>query len=194
MNKSLTWKVLLIGGCSGVGKTYLAKKLSEHFSCPYLKIDDLRYFMQKTLEKESEDFPALFSNMKSENDNISGNHFIIANFIKPGLNALIEKYSHYHGTPAMIIEGIEILPESLGIISSKTIKGIFLYDTVGNLSNRMTKRSRGKVTDAEYNKKAKLSVEFCNKIVEEAKNKGFYTIEVTPEETLVKRAINLIAY
>lgn len=36
------WKVLLIGGPSGVGKTEVARQLGQCFGVPWLQVDDLR--------------------------------------------------------------------------------------------------------------------------------------------------------
>jgi len=192
MNSNVSWKVLLIGGGSGVGKTYLTKKLSEHYKCAYLKVDNLRYFMQNVLRAQSEDFPELFSNTLSNNDNITSNHFMISEFLKPGLKALIEKYEHYGESPAMIIEGIELLPKTLDLKPSNSVRGLFLYDNLENLANRMQNRGRGKLTSQEYKTKASNSMDFIELVVKEAKYTGFSTLSVDPENTVLQRAIQLI--
>jgi 2-phosphoglycerate kinase len=192
MTHKPTWKVLLIGGGSGVGKTFLTKRLAKHFKCPYLKVDNLRYFIQNVLKDKFKEFPELFPNIKSENDNITSNHFKIAKFIKPGLNALIEKYAHYEETPAMIIEGIEILPKTLELNPSENLQGIFLFDTLDNLIRKMEERGRGKLRSSEYKEKARNSMDFINLVVKEAKLTGFPTLSVDPESTLVNRAIDLL--
>jgi 2-phosphoglycerate kinase len=183
---------LLIGGGSGVGKTYLAKKLSEYYKCPYLKIDNLRYFIQNVLKEKSSEFPELFSNIDSKDDNISNNNFKIAKFIKPGLKALIDKYIQYGETPAMIIEGIELLPQTLEFTPSDKLKGIFLYDTLDSLAKKMVVRNRDKLTKEEYYEKAKDSIDFINTVIKEADKTGFSKLQSSPEEILVDRAIELL--
>ncbi len=53
------WKVLLIGGISGVGKSTVAKRLGLRLELPWLQVDDLRLALQwsrVTLPQRTHDF------------------------------------------------------------------------------------------------------------------------------------------
>lgn len=76
--KEPRWKVLLIGGPSGIGKTYLTKKLSSHYGCPYIRIDHLRFFMKEILKNDGEQSASLFDETESISDN---NYQKLAQFI-----------------------------------------------------------------------------------------------------------------
>ena len=43
-----TWRVLLIGGNSGSGKTSVARQLGLHFGVPWAQVDDFRLVMQRS--------------------------------------------------------------------------------------------------------------------------------------------------
>jgi 2-phosphoglycerate kinase len=43
-----TWKVLLIGGSSGVGKSSIARQLGRRFGTPWMQVDDLRLALQRS--------------------------------------------------------------------------------------------------------------------------------------------------
>ncbi len=46
-HSSLSWKVLLIGGSSGVGKTGLTRMLARHLQLSVLLVDDIRLALQQ---------------------------------------------------------------------------------------------------------------------------------------------------
>ncbi|MCH4885999.1 hypothetical protein EZV73_00400 [Acidaminobacter sp. JC074] len=51
------WTVLLIGGSSGIGKTRLAKKVSEIYKAKIIEADDVSSLIKATTKKE--DYPAV---------------------------------------------------------------------------------------------------------------------------------------
>jgi 2-phosphoglycerate kinase len=45
------WKVLLLGGNGAVGKSTLARQLSEHYKVPLIEVDDIRIALQQIVDK-----------------------------------------------------------------------------------------------------------------------------------------------
>jgi len=183
-----SWKVLLIGGCSGIGKTYLAEKLSDYYKCPYIRLDHIRFIIQKLLENDKEQYKLFFSDI----DPISKSSYPKkAEFLKPALKAYINKLSKHKETPEMIIEGIELFPEILDIKQTNDVKGIFLYDTEENLKTRML--GRGRTSDnKDIDSKVRAHTSLGDTIRTQAKNNGFFTLQASPEDTTVDRAIKLL--
>ena len=46
------WRIILIGGNSGAGKTYLAQKIAEEQRASVLMVDDIRIALQQATTKE----------------------------------------------------------------------------------------------------------------------------------------------
>ena len=57
--------VLLIGGSSGTGKSYLARQLAEYYKIPLTEVDDIRIALQQMVNKESN--PDLFTFIDNPN-------------------------------------------------------------------------------------------------------------------------------
>jgi 2-phosphoglycerate kinase len=52
------WDILLIGGSSAVGKSYLARQLSKHYELPLMELDDIRIALQQVVDRKTN--PRLF--------------------------------------------------------------------------------------------------------------------------------------
>jgi len=63
-NRSHNWKVLLIGGSSGVGKTVAARELANYLSLSLLLLDDVRLALQQATSSETN--PALLVIIKRQ--------------------------------------------------------------------------------------------------------------------------------
>jgi hypothetical protein len=48
LQASALWKVLLIGGSSGVGKSRVARQIGQRFGTSWLAVDDLRLAFQRS--------------------------------------------------------------------------------------------------------------------------------------------------
>src|SRR5687768_10019075 len=112
-NRSHNWKVLLVGGSSGVGKTVVAGELAHHLSLSLLLLDDVRLALQQATSDETNPELHVFLKYQKEQWRISGS--ICADWITLGkamakpLNAI---FSHHISVPdvgAIIIEGDGIL-------------------------------------------------------------------------------------
>jgi 2-phosphoglycerate kinase len=60
------WKVLLIGGSSGVGKTMVARELAKHLSLSLLLLDDVRLALQQATSSETNPELHVFLNYQKE--------------------------------------------------------------------------------------------------------------------------------
>src|SRR5215207_262494 len=65
-NRNHHWKVLLIGGSSGVGKTVVARVLANHLSLSLLMLDDLRLALQQATSSETNPELHVFLNYRTE--------------------------------------------------------------------------------------------------------------------------------
>ena len=110
------WKVLLIGGCSATGKSYLARQLAAKYKTTVTEVDDIRIALQKKIKPS--DNPSLFFFLENQNflNEFPINVLLskledVGNEVWPSLNGLIEK--HIACNEPIIFEGDGIIPKLL---------------------------------------------------------------------------------
>ena len=133
-------KVILISGVSGTGKSTLTKNIFTKYQIPYLKTDNLRWFLQHIVDRQ--DAPELFTFLDNSQENITTKEYIqkslaIANYIKPGVCALIELYQK----KGIIIGGIELVPHLYENLNMD-IKQIFIKLSKDEILENISKRGR----------------------------------------------------
>lgn len=186
------WEVLLIGGGSGTGKSYLARQLSEHFKVPLTEVDDIRISLQQIADKEK--YPELFTFLDNPNyqNEMDENVFIqkligVGKVVWKSLKVLISKHAFLRET--VIFEGDGIIPELLKEIDLEKVKAIFLYDDLESIKERQLKRNRhGKISET-VEKDALFAYTFNEVIRKQAEANGFTTIKASPIETLFDRVL-----
>ena len=194
-----TEKVFLIGGAPVVGKTSLARKLSEDVGLPWISTDTIRSLMQRVVRKE--DYPALFYPSMSQAKDYLADH---------GPKEIIddqnsESLAVWQGVQGIlgsdypwksyIIEGVAVLPklvnEAMGHVDN--ICPMFLYE---DRKERIRKVifERGLWDDADKcsnelkEKEVSWVVMFNKFIKEEAAAYGFPLIEYKDNGSHVKTA------
>lgn len=187
--------ILLIGGSSGTGKSYLARRLSEYYKTPLTEVDDIRIALQQVVDKEKH--PALFTFIDNPNfySEYSEHEFTeklldVAKIVWKSLDVLISK--HIVCDEPVIFEGDSIIPSLLMERKLDNIKAIFIYDDMENIKNRQVKRGRDNKGDEKIYKNALFSYTHGNEIKQQAEAHGFLTISASPIETLFERTIEAL--
>ena len=187
-------KVILIGGSSATGKSFLAKQLAEKYKISVIEVDDIRIALQSKLKPA--DFPDLFFFLENINyltDNSI--NFLISKLesvgveIWPALNALIDK--HITCNEPVIFEGDGIIPKLVASRNRESIKSIFIYDEKENILQKELKRQRGGVNQ-NLDKQVEFSYQHGQDLKKQAEILGFITILAPPQETLYERTIKLL--
>ena len=108
------WRVLLIGGNSGAGKTYLARALVRQLNIPSLMVDDVRIALQQVTTSKQHPDLHVFLSYQPEDWKQPGS--IVKDWVRVG-NAMVkplrEIIAHHvvvDGSGRIIIEGDGILP------------------------------------------------------------------------------------
>ena len=192
------WKVLLIGGSSAVGKSYLARQLSDEFHVPLTEVDDIRISLQQVVDQNSHPDLYFFLNkpypeILKENtpDELVKKLLKVGEEIWPALDALISK--HIACNEPVIFEGDGIIPSLLSRRGQKDIKSIFIWDSKENLLIRSINRARhGDSGEESEQNQASFSAAFSDELKRQAVEAGFYTIEATPFGTLLERTLKVI--
>ena len=184
--------VLLIGGSSGTGKSYLARQLAEYYKIPLTEVDDIRIALQQLVNKES--IPDLFTfidnpNFIDEHDEVVCTKKLldVGTSMWKSLDELISK--HVVCNEPVIFEGDGIIPELIATRDLHKIKPIFIYDDIDGIKEKQILRNRhGKESD-ENSKNILFSYTYSQEIKHQAEDKGFLIVKASPMETLLERTL-----
>lgn len=186
-----TWKVLLIGGSSATGKSYLSRQLSEKYKTPVMEVDDIRIVLQQKLK--SVDNPDLFFFLENKSylsdfpiDTLLAKLESVGNEVWLSLNSLIEK--HIVCNEPIIFEGDGIIPKLLAQRNQEQTKSIFIYDDRESIRQRELVRQRGG-NNPSLDKQIEFSYQYGQLMKNQAETNGFITICASPIESLYDRAI-----
>ena len=197
------WKVLLIGGPSGTGKTLVARQLGLRFGISWLQVDDLRLSLiwsRVTLPEHNE---ALYFFQNHEAWQGTSQQFrdgliAMGNVMSPSIDVVVE--SHVDTNVPIIIEGDAVLP-SLIIRPSiqsyrKDMRMVIIIEPDENaLLENMLARGRGAdaFTSQEQRIEAHAKWLYGQWLVEEAQHYHVPVVASRPWETLVARIEDAIA-
>lgn len=190
------WRVILIGGSSATGKSYLARQLCNHYKIQLVEVDDIRIALQQVLDIKSH--PDLFFFLenqdfinKFETNELVSKLLKVGDEIWPALKVLVEK--HITCDEPIIFEGDGIIPYLVAKENLKFVLPIFIHDTRGNILERDIKRSRGKSYDISFaDKQSNFSFAYGEEIRKQAEKSGFVSIKASPISTLFERTLEAI--
>jgi len=120
---SAPWKVLLIGGSSGVGKSRVARQLGQRFGASWLAVDDLRLAFQRShaILPEKTDALSFFEQTPQvwslPPEQLRNGLITLGEVLIPALEVVIE--NHVDTADPVVIEGDAILP---ALISRPTVQ------------------------------------------------------------------------
>jgi 2-phosphoglycerate kinase len=197
------WHVLLIGGCSGTGKTVLGHLLARHFGVALTQVDDLRLALQRvTTPVEQPDLHAFLTEpaiwrqpAEALRDRLIG----VARALTPALDAVVE---HHLDTPyPLILEGDGIVPSFAArwIASNRgnsRVRAVFLVEpSEGQSLADMLARGRGieRHSTDEQQTQARMNWQYGTWLQEEADRRGVPMLSARPRDTLLSRFLTAIA-
>lgn len=195
------FKVLLIGGPSGVGKSTAATSLARQLGIPWLQVDDLRLALQFSGLVSREQHPELFYFLDRSDWQVSPEAYqdkliAVARVISGALRIVVESHLH-HDANSIIIEGDGIVPAFAAKIASEygegQVRSVFIVENdEGVLLANMLKRGRGFDTNAaaERQTETRGKALFSDWIQREAERYEILTLPSLPWETLPMRLMS----
>lgn len=196
------WKVLLIGGPSGVGKTLVARQLGLCFGAPWLQVDDLRLSLIRSgaILPNGNDYLHFFETddaWKGTPQTFQDGLIAMSNVMSPSVEVVIE--NHVDTNVPIIVEGDAIVPSLLMRPSIqrriKDVRIVFIIeqDEDALLSN-MLARGRGAdtLTIQEQRIEAHAKWMYGQWLVEEARSYHVPVVVSRPWETLIERIVDAI--
>ena len=196
-NQDHEWRVLLIGGSSGVGKTVVARELSKRLSISLLLLDDVRLAIQQVTSHATNPDLHVFLNYQEEQwrnaESICADWVRVGNAMLKPLEAIIHHHLIVPDVGPLIIEGNGILPGITGqFIEPKAVSTVFIVESdEGQLLRNLHSRGRGfnEWNSPEQEAFAHASWLYGQWLAREAKQLDLHVIETQPQQTLLERLL-----
>ena len=206
----LPWKVLLVGGASGVGKTVLAHRLAHHYGVSLLLVDDVRLALQQVTTPKRQ--PALHYFLttpdvwRQSEDDLRAGFICVAMALAPGLGVIVAHHLVVEGAGPVIIEGDGIAPDLVGeqspvlphILDATLMRGVraLFVDEPDEeiIFANMLARGRGfeRMPSEEQRANAHAAWRYGRWLREEAEKLHAPAIPARPWETLFERTLALL--
>ena len=128
-NKSPIWKVLLIGGASGSGKTSVSYDVARYFGVGITLVDDFQAILEKMTTPEQQ--PVLhFWNTHPNPAALAAEEIVeqgieVGQVMTPALQAVID--NHIEECQPVVLEGDFIHP-ALAAQYSSQVRAVFIYE------------------------------------------------------------------
>ena len=198
-NRSHNWKVLLIGGSSGVGKTVVARELATYLSLSLLLLDDVRLALQQATTNETNPQLHVFLNYETEqwrhSESIFADWITVGQAMVKPLNAIINHHIIVPEVGAIIIEGDGILPLVTNqFLEPKEVCTVFIVEQdEKQLLHNLQSRGRG-FNDGDKMQQegfAHASWLYGQWLAQEAIKLEMPVIDAQPQATLFERLLSV---
>jgi 2-phosphoglycerate kinase len=207
----IAWRVLLIGGSSGTGKTILGRSLSRELGVPLLLVDDVRLALQAVTSPITHPDLHIFvvedTTAFDTPETMFAGLIKVARAVEPSLRVIISHHLAVEGAGPIIIEGDGLLPrlgsaaylaaqkELPDDLAGGLVQAIFLYEADQSaLRQNILNRRRGvqdRPTQAQQSQ-VEGSWRFGQYLRQEAGRHGVRTFKTRPYDTLLTRVIALL--
>lgn len=202
------WRVLLLGGSSGTGKSTLAPQIAQHYGISWLEADDIRLAMQRVTTPATH--PALHFFLTEHMEVRPDFRQLSPEAFRDGLIGVGEVVSHAlelvmtnHVAQArpVVLEGDGILPAMAaqrvfaGLDVGEAVRALFLIesDPEALLASMRERTREGALPDAALRHDARASWLYGLWLREEALHHGLQVLDVRPYATLLSRALLVLA-
>lgn len=181
--EALGWRVLLLGGASGIGKSSVAQRLGQRLGVPWLQVDDFRLAFERV------GFPVPDSALVSTFDG-PGGLVEVGNLLAPAIEVVIGNHVDQR-TPA-ILEGDALLPSLFERPSVRRnaeggwLRAVFLHEPEeATIHASMQARAVGRTDPAH----ARKNWHYGHWLRQEAERYGLPTLPARPWQTLEDRIL-----
>jgi hypothetical protein len=207
----MDWRVLLIGGNSGSGKTVVAQELARRFGVSVLLVDDVRLAIQQvTTPAQLPDLHIFLSDQQAAlrtSELMRDGLIAVGRAIAPALKIIVAHHVVVAGAGPIIIEGDGILPELAsqhqyeelkhfwGLQTGREVRAVLLFEPDEDIIfQNMRARDRGfqDLTPDEQRTIARGSWLYGQWLRQEALAHGLPAVPARPWETLVERVLAAI--
>jgi 2-phosphoglycerate kinase len=194
LNPSRSWDVLLLGGPSGAGKTYVGYELARHFGTGIIELDDFQLVLQHMTSPEQQPLMHMWKTHPEIHaqpaERILEHIFAVGQALTPALEAVIANHLKTHRP--LILDGDLILPSLAtqtlfgAIRNDGRVRSVFLYeDNESQLIENFARREPG----STQTKRARVSLLYGEWLKLEAERTGITLLPARPWETVFERVV-----
>lgn len=206
------WRILLLGGNSGAGKTYVAGELVRRLGISSLMVDDVRIALQQLTTPAQQPDLHVFLNYQPEQwrrpAQIVKDWLRVAQVLLKPLRDIMAHHLVVEGSGRIIIEGDGILPalgtrESFSGVPSlenvdirQKVRTVFLIeDSEEKIMANLRQRDRGMSVASKEDQAAfaAASWQFGRWLDREARRMRLAVMPAQPNESAVERVLELLA-
>jgi 2-phosphoglycerate kinase len=208
-----TWRVLLIGGSAGVGKTTAARELARQLSIPLLLADDIRLALQAVTTPAQQPalhrFLAYHPQQWLDPETIHDDWLAVGEAMLPALRIIMTHHIMVPAAGQIIIEGDSVLP---ALALPHTFSGLEHFDErqvqhhvravvvleplEAQILHNLRARGRGfeQCDEAEQRAFARASLLYGNWLKAEARAHALPLVLARPHDTLARRILDAAAF
>ena len=193
------WRVLLIGGSSGTGKSTVAQAIGRQLAVSTLLVDDLRIALQAVTT--GNEFPSLHTFISNSSPAYSTaaafcqGLIAVADALSPALQVVIDHHLSVADAGPVIMEGDGVLPDLVAGIRDARCRAVFLHAADdGAILTNMQARGRGFSALPHENQGiiAEGNWLYGEELVRRARMVGLPVIEIVPFRSLPERILNAV--
>jgi len=180
---ALGWRILLLGGASGIGKSTVAMRLGQRLGVPWLQVDDFRLALERS-------GVAIPDSALAPTFDGTGGLIAVGELLSPAIEIICE--NHVAQSNPAILEGDAILPTLFDrplihrLAADGWLRAIFLSEPEEQvIQTNMQTRNRGHADTAHIHKNWRYS----EWLRQEAARRGLPTLPVRPWQTLEDRIL-----
>ncbi len=188
-----SWRVLLLGGASGVGKTHVSYALARHFGVGITEVDDIQVALERVTTPRDQPLLHLWAANRPAYERL-GEDERLAHFVRvcrevfaPALEAVIA--NHLETDTPVVLEGDFILPELVTAVGQPgDVRALFVTEPdEAQLARNYLARDGVAQPD-----RARESWRFDAWLAAECTRLGVPTVAARPWDTLFERAIAVV--
>ncbi|MDY6875698.1 MAG: hypothetical protein SWK90_05795 [Chloroflexota bacterium] len=201
--RPLLWKVLLIGGHSGVGKTVVARQLARRFGVALAEVDDFRLVLGRMTTPEQQ--PPLHALLAAGSETdlsptaVCDSLIAVAQTVSHALEIVVA--NHVATDTPTILEGDGLLPAFAArrVFANRhvgsSVRAVFLIEEdETRLFRSAVERGRGfeSLAPTHQRRQVRVSWLYGQWLQQEAVRYSLPIVTPHPRETLTERIVNVI--